>query len=219
MTQQEFATMTEFFLRILTAAACGLMIGYERENRNKEAGIRTHAIVALGAALIMIVSKYGFSDIRNYDASRVAAQIVSGIGFLGAGIIFIRKRAVSGLTTAAGIWATAGVGMAVGSGMYYIGIAVAVLIVLLQFILHKQFVMKKEHKYEKVVMVMKESPQIEEIRERLSGQRIEVEELEIELTGNEEYKIEMGMFLPKGLGKMELTRLLMDCGGVTYVKC
>ena len=219
MTQQEFATMAEFFLRILTAAACGLVIGYERENRNKEAGIRTHAIVALGAALIMIVSKYGFYDIQNYDASRVAAQIVSGIGFLGAGIIFIRNRAVSGLTTAAGIWATAGVGMAVGSGMYYIGIAVTVLIVLMQFILHKQFVMKKEHKYEKVVMVMKESPQIEEIQKKLTGRRIEVEDLEIEMTEKQEYKIEMGVFLPKEFGKMELTKLLMDCGGVTYVRC
>ena len=99
MTQQELVLSAEFFLRILTAAVCGIVIGYERENRNKEAGIRTHAIVALGAALIMIVSKYGFSDIQNYDASRVAAQIVSGIGFLGAGIIFIRNRAVSGLTT------------------------------------------------------------------------------------------------------------------------
>ena len=96
MTQQELVLSAEFFLRILTAAVCGIVIGYERENRNKEAGIRTHAIVALGAALIMIVSKYGFSDIQNYDASRVAAQIVSGIGFLGAGIIFIRNRAVSG---------------------------------------------------------------------------------------------------------------------------
>lgn len=163
MTQQELVLSAEFFLRILTAAVCGIVIGYERENRNKEAGIRTHAIVALGAALIMIVSKYGFSDIQNYDASRVAAQIVSGIGFLGAGIIFIRNRAVSGLTTAAGIWATAGVGMAVGSGMYYIGIAVTVLIVLMQFVLHRQFVIKKEHRYEKLVIIMKDHPGIEEL--------------------------------------------------------
>ena len=175
MTQQELVLSAEFFLRILTAAVCGIVIGYERENRNKEAGIRTHAIVALGAALIMIVSKYGFSDIQNYDASRVAAQIVSGIGFLGAGIIFIRNRAVSGLTTAAGIWATAGVGMAVGSGMYYIGIAVTVLIVLMQFVLHRQFVIKKEHRYEKLVIIMKDHPGIEELQEKLLGQKVEVQ--------------------------------------------
>ena len=197
MTQQELVLSAEFFLRILTAAVCGIVIGYERENRNKEAGIRTHAIVALGAALIMIVSKYGFSDIQNYDASRVAAQIVSGIGFLGAGIIFIRNRAVSGLTTAAGIWATAGVGMAVGSGMYYIGIAVTVLIVLMQFVLHRQFVIKKEHRYEKLVIIMKDHPGIEELQEKLLGQKVEVDSLELEMTENQEYRMELGVFLPK----------------------
>ena len=219
MTQQELVLSAEFFLRILTAAVCGIVIGYERENRNKEAGIRTHAIVALGAALIMIVSKYGFSDIQNYDASRVAAQIVSGIGFLGAGIIFIRNRAVSGLTPAAGIWATAGVGMAVGSGMYYIGIAVTVLIVLMQFVLHRQFVIKKEHRYEKLVIIMKDHPGIEELQEKLLGQKVEVDSLELEMTENQEYRMELGVFLPKEYNKMELTKILMDCSGVTYVRC
>ena len=219
MTQQELVLSAEFFLRILTAAVCGIVIGYERENRNKEAGIRTHAIVALGAALIMIVSKYGFSDIQNYDASRVAAQIVSGIGFLGAGIIFIRNRAVSGLTTAAGIWATAGVGMAVASGMYYIGIAVTVLIVLMQFVLHRQFVIKKEHRYEKLVIIMKDHPGIEELQEKLLGQKVEVDSLELEMTENQEYRMELGVFLPKEYNKMELTKILMDCSGVTYVRC
>ena len=214
MTQQELVLSAEFFLRILTAAVCGIVIGYERENRNKEAGIRTHAIVALGAALIMIVSKYGFSDIQNYDASRVAAQIVSGIGFLGAGIIFIRNRAVSGLTTAAGIWATAGVGMAVGSG-----IAVTVLIVLMQFVLHRQFVIKKEHRYEKLVIIMKDHPGIEELQEKLLGQKVEVDSLELEMTENQEYRMELGVFLPKEYNKMELTKILMDCSGVTYVRC
>lgn len=219
MTQQELAISAEFILRIVTAAFCGIVIGYERENRNKEAGIRTHAIVALGAALIMIISKYGFYDIPNYDASRVAAQIVSGVGFLGAGIIFIRNRAVSGLTTAAGIWATAGVGMAVGSGMYDIGIAVTAMIVLMQYILHKRFVLKKEHKYEKLVVVMQDTPEMEELRKKLEQQMIEVGDLEIVMTEKEEYRVEMGVFLPKGYNKMELSKILMDCGGVTYVRC
>ena len=88
----------EWFLRILIAGMCGAFIGYERRNRNKEAGIRTHSIIALGAALIMIVSKYGFPDVNEYDAARMAAQIVSGVGFLGAGVIFVRHGTVSGLT-------------------------------------------------------------------------------------------------------------------------
>ena len=97
-------------------------------------------IVAIGSALMMIVSKYGFSDtIANMgkaDASRIASQIVIGVGFLGVGTIFVRKNAINGLTTAAGIWATAGIGMAIGSGMYSIGIATAITITIIQFVFH-----------------------------------------------------------------------------------
>ena len=99
--------------------------------------------------------------------------------------------------TAAGIWATAGVGMAVGSGMYYIGIAVTVLIVLMQFVLHRQFVIKKEHRYEKLVIIMKDHPGIEELQEKLLGQKVEVDSLELEMTENQEYRMELGVFLPK----------------------
>ena len=105
------AYQAEILFRILLSAFIGYLIGYERKNREKSAGMRTHSIVCMGSALMMVVSKYGFSDIPDYDASRVAAQIVSGIGFLGAGIIFVRNHSVSGLTTAAGIWTTAGVGI------------------------------------------------------------------------------------------------------------
>ena len=119
----------ELLLRMVLACFMGYVIGYERMNREKSAGMRTHAIVCLGAALIMIVSKYGFEDIPDFDASRVAAQIVSGVGFLGAGIIFVKNNTVSGLTTAAGIWTTAGVGMAIGAGAYFIGISAGILVV------------------------------------------------------------------------------------------
>ena len=111
-TAPELWVQVEYLVRIFVAACLGLLIGSERKNRNKSAGIRTHVIVALGAALIMVVSKYGFMDVEKADAARVAAQVVSGIGFLGAGVIFVRNNLVNGLTTAAGIWATAGVGLA-----------------------------------------------------------------------------------------------------------
>lgn len=131
----------ELLLRILLAALCGAAIGYERKNRHKEAGIRTHILVAVGASLMMIVSKYGFDDIVankgiGLDPSRIGAQIVTGVGFLGAGIIFVRNHIVNGLTTAAGLWVTSGIGMAVGSGMYQIGIISAVGVVIVQIILH-----------------------------------------------------------------------------------
>lgn len=127
----------ELMLRIILSCLTGYIIGYERKSRDKSAGMRTHAIVGLGAALMMIVSKYGFMDMPDHDASRVASQIVSGVGFLGAGIIFVKNNIVSGLTTAAGIWATAGVGMAIGAGSYFIGIWTGFLLVLIQILLHK----------------------------------------------------------------------------------
>lgn len=122
-------------LRLLVAGMLGAVIGLDREYRAKEAGFRTHFLVSLGSALFMVVSQYGFKEIveangANYDGARVAAQIVSGIGFLGAGTIIFHKQFIRGLTTAAGMWATAGIGMAVGGGMYFIGIAATILVLI-----------------------------------------------------------------------------------------
>ena len=120
----------EFILRIFCAAILGGLIGLEREWRAKEAGFRTHFLVALGSALFMIVSAYGFEGVmttaeHSWDVSRVAAQVVSGIGFIGAGTIIFRKseNVVSGLTTAAGLWVTAAIGLACGGGMYILSTA------------------------------------------------------------------------------------------------
>ena len=113
--------MHVLIIRIVVAGLLGGIIGAEREFRAKIAGTRTHLLVAVGAALMMIVSRYGFDG--QGDPGRVAAQIVSGIGFIGAGAIMVNRKAVHGLTTAAGIWVAAGIGMAVASGMYAIGIA------------------------------------------------------------------------------------------------
>ena len=106
----------DFILRLFVAGALGAVIGLDREYRAKEAGYRTHFLVSLGSALIMIVSQYGFMEIIkiegiDLDPSRVAAQVVSGIGFIGAGTIIFQKQIVRGLTTAAGIWATSGIGL------------------------------------------------------------------------------------------------------------
>ncbi len=128
-------------LRMIIAAACGAGIGFERSKRQKEAGIRTHIMVSMGAALIVIVSKFGYLDIVgkdgvSVDVSRMAANVVTGISFLGAGMIFLKGGVVKGLTTAAGIWATAGVGCAIGSGLYCVGISASVMIIIIQLILH-----------------------------------------------------------------------------------
>lgn len=125
----------DLIIRIGVAGLLGAIIGIEREIRSKEAGLKTHFLVAVGSALIMVVSKYAFSDIMNeehtaLDPSRIAAQVVSGVGFLGAGTIIIQKQAVKGLTTAAGLWATAGIGLAIGAGMYVVGIGATILVLI-----------------------------------------------------------------------------------------
>ncbi len=126
----------EYLASVLLAVGLGFAIGYERKLRYKEAGIRTHTIVCAGSALIMVVSRYGFGDSVDADASRVAAQIVSGIGFLGAGIIVYRKHEIHGLTTAAGVWATSGVGMAAGAGMYLFAAGATVILIAVQCLMH-----------------------------------------------------------------------------------
>ncbi|GII88320.1 putative magnesium transport MgtC family protein [Sphaerisporangium siamense] len=124
LTGQGWVQVGELALAFVLSAA----IGAEREARQKSAGLRTHTSVGFAAALIMIVSKYGFGDVLGdhvtLDPSRVAAQIVSGIGFIGAGLIFIRRDAVRGLTTAATIWLTAAVGMAAGAGLWLLALIV-----------------------------------------------------------------------------------------------
>ncbi len=124
----------DWVLRLAAAMFTGVLIGFERHNRAKEAGIRTHAMVALGSCLLMIISKYGFRDIGTGDPARLAAQVVSGIGFLGAGVIFVRHDVVQGLTTAAGIWATSAIGLCYGAGMYMIGLIATILMVIVQHV-------------------------------------------------------------------------------------
>jgi len=146
-SQFSLAQNLDFFIRIVAACLCGALIGAERSKRLKEAGVRTHIIVCCAAALMMIISKYAFVDLtmdgvfyngtRGADPARIAAQVVSGISFLGAGVIFKQGSTVRGLTTAAGLWATAGIGLAIGAGMYPLGIFATLLVALVQVLMHK----------------------------------------------------------------------------------
>ena len=130
-------------IRIILAGVCGGIIGVERTLRQKDAGFRTHIVVAMGAALMMIISKYGFFDLvglddtLRVDASRVASNIITGISFLGAGMIFVKGTSIKGLTTAAGIWVTAAVGMAMGAGLYAVSFIAVILLLLVQIVFHK----------------------------------------------------------------------------------
>jgi putative Mg2+ transporter-C (MgtC) family protein len=131
----------EIIIRLGCAAFCGALIGIERERKEWAAGMRTHMMVAVGSALYMIVSAYGFEGILEHpdvtlDPSRVASQVVSGIGFLGAGtIIFLRHGIIRGLTTASGLWTVAAIGLAVGGGMYWAGVATTVIAIVILWLL------------------------------------------------------------------------------------
>jgi putative Mg2+ transporter-C (MgtC) family protein len=121
-------------IRLLMATALGALVGFEREYHAKEAGVRTHLLVAVGSCLFMILSAYGFDafldqDHVSFDPSRIAAQVVTGIGFLGAGTIILQKQVVRGLTTAAGVWVTAAIGLACGIGMYLIAAITTVIVI------------------------------------------------------------------------------------------
>ena len=123
------ATYMELTIRLMLALLLGGAIGIEREYRAKEAGFRTHFLVALGSALFCLVSQFGFGvDLK--DSSRVAAQVVSGIGFLGSGTIIFQKNVVRGLTTAAGLWVTAAIGLACGTGMYLAAVLTTAMVLL-----------------------------------------------------------------------------------------
>ena len=217
-TAPELWAQVEYLVRIFVAACLGLLIGSERKNRNKSAGIRTHVIVALGAALIMVVSKYGFMDVEKADAARVAAQVVSGIGFLGAGVIFVRNNLVNGLTTAAGIWATAGVGLALGAGMYVVGISSALLVLLIQFVMHRvaYFADVASGGLIRMTLVKREGI-VQSMEDYLQREKLSVISVKINKTKKDEVKLEFDVVFPPGYKKTKLLARLVEMDDVLAV--
>ena len=168
----------EFILRLLAATAMGAAIGFEREYHAKEAGLRTHLLVALGSCLFMILSIYGFDfmlgrDHVSFDPSRIAAQVVTGIGFIGAGTIIFQKQAVRGLTTAAGLWVTAAIGLACGNGMYWVALitTVIVLVSLGLINVYLPYFSQKEHT---VTFLVEDYTVLTEVIENLHREKITV---------------------------------------------
>ena len=158
----------EFLIRLLLSAALGALVGLERSKRQKEAGVRTHCIIACTSALFMILSKYAFVDtaigadgLRGADPARIAAQVVSGISFLGAGVIFKNGNSIRGLTTAAGMWGTAAIGMAVGAGMYWLGLIEAAILVAIQIILHRFPVGADALTTQEILVEMEATPELQ----------------------------------------------------------
>ena len=174
--------------RMLVSCLCGMIIGFERENRAKEAGIRTHCIVACASAMMMIISKYGFEDlIQAYtsadvrlDPSRMAQGIVTGVGFLGAGTIYVQRSNIRGLTTAAGLWATCGIGMAIGGGMYVIGFSATLIILVTQIVLHSSGKFMTSHKSKYIKIYGIETPDFQQqTTELLNKMHVKVNEVAV----------------------------------------
>ena len=217
------ATQLEHLLRIVLAALCGGAVGFERERRFKSAGIRTHLIVALSAALMTVLSKHGFTDVVGsgvtVDASRIAAGVVSAIGFLGAGVIFFRKDAVSGVTTAAGLWATVGLflaetfvicGIALGAGRYFVGCAVTGLIVLIQVVLHHRTPLVRPQKVGTVVLRLT-NPQLEAaVCTRLAGMAERIESIHFRRLDGDMVEITCDVIFATDYNAEHLVRALQD---------
>ena len=214
----------ECALRLVVACICGAIIGVERSRRNKGAGIRIHVIVAMGAALFVIVSKYGFADLvylenMQVDISRIASNIVAGVSFLGAGVIFLQGDRIQGLTTAAGIWVTAAVGMAIGSGMYITGFFCAALLLFLQEVLHSNPFTKMDNaQSSQIVVSMDDDPEeYESFRQVLMDQGII-------LTGSHIKRHKDGMLtytldvkLPKDIQPKDVLAIAKKCGDVKSI--
>lgn len=165
----------KFSIRLLLACISGLLIGIERKRKNREAGIRTHMIVMLGSCLAMLVSKYGFYDTINYDASRIAAQVIAGIGFLGVGIIFVREYDIKGLTTAAGIWTSSIIGLAYGAGLILIAILVTIMMFIIQIFIF-ELLDSDQEKIKKIIIITNKFKTMYSIEKFLEGANIKYKE-------------------------------------------
>ena len=158
----------ELTIRLLGAGLLGAVIGYERELRAKGAGIRTHVLVAIGASLLMLISQYGFPDAVKFDAARIAAGVVGGLGFVCGGIIMKNKH-VSGLTTATGIWVTGAIGLAMGGGLYELAVLCAILMFFCMEALHF-YTFKYGERQVDVVLTADSQKAVEEVVQALGKQ-------------------------------------------------
>ncbi len=200
-----------YFLRIILACVCGGLIGIERQQRTKVAGTRTHMMIAMATALMMIISKYGFMDIEqipgaSLDISRVAAGIISGIGILGGGIIITGKQGyVSGITTAAGIWTTIGIGMSFGAGMYVLGIGTTVVLLIIQWVLHKKlWIVTQLTRVQVTFRLQNDTQAYRKLSEELGKYDISISQFKWERKGNGTFQLRCHVLVPSNFSKEEI---------------
>ncbi|ALS23824.1 MULTISPECIES: MgtC/SapB family protein [Paenibacillus] len=216
-------------LRLLLALLLGGVIGFEREQNNRAAGLRTHILVCLGSTLIMLLSMYGFAEFAKLDnvrldPARLAAQVISGIGFLGAGTILFTGKSITGLTTAASLWVVAAIGLAVGAGFYYASVLTCALALVSLFLLN---LVEQKYFHTKKTLFFKleatDSPSLlGRVVTMLSKQgnviqKLSVEEIPME-NGNR-LQITLMLRLAKNVKVAQTVEELMSLDGVNSVSC
>lgn len=214
----------QMILRLLLAAALGSVVGLERERLDWAAGLRTHMLVCLGAALFMIVSSFGFMDVLSHpqvglDPSRVASQVVSGIGFLGAGTIILRRNVIHGLTTAASLWAVAAVGLAVGGGLYGSALATTFLILVILAWLKplERWLFRKRRPRGLTVALRHEVP-LTKVEEAVLLQALRLKYLHVEPGEKSgEYRLDIGLGETSQHNVLALAERLRELPGVREV--
>ncbi len=215
-------------IRLLVSCACGFAVGFERQHHiriehRKSAGMRTHMIVCVASAAMMLISKYGFFDVLangdniRVDVSRVAAGIVTGVSFLGAGTIFMRKESVNGLTTAAGIWAVAAVGMAIGCGMYTVGITLTILITLIQE-LFRMNMYKQERQATTIVIGVSDAAETKAIIQWLRENGAEVQGVASKRTAEQEIQLTIRVCFAHTEDKERILDLQKNTKNITYIE-
>jgi putative Mg2+ transporter-C (MgtC) family protein len=219
----------QIILRLVVAAVLGSVVGVERERLNWVAGLRTHMLVCVGSALFMIVSFCGFADVLNnehvgLDPSRIAAQVVSGIGFLGAGTIVLRSKVVRGLTTAASLWTVAAVGLAVGGGLYVAAITATGLIVLilagLKPIERRLFLARRQGAAPLLLLVIdRRETSLSAIELALEAADLHIQQMLIQ-HGNspDEERIQITMHRARSLSVISVTEQLRHLPGVREIR-
>ena len=212
-----FAGQGEFFIRLAIACVCGGIIGIERQYRTKVAGVRTHIMICLGAALLIIISKYGFADVAGSngltcDVSRVASTIITGIGIIGGGLIFTGKQgSVTGITTAAGTCVTISVGMAIGSGMYVLGIGAMLLVVLIQLVLHINVgITKHPSKVSVAFAIENEVKAYDKIMDELASHKFSVSQIRWERSSENTLLLRCLVMIPANVKKNEIIDIFMN---------
>lgn len=214
-----------FTARVVAAATAGALIGFEREIHSHPAGLRTHVMVALGSATFAILSMYGFGDVLGSDAvvldpSRVAAQIVSGIGFIGGGAILKYGPSIRGLTTAGSLWATAGVGFAFGSGLVILGAGVTavILFVLWPFNLLIDRLRSGREGRLTIRLALSRLESLSDVYASLRSARVQVIGIESRRIGKGHYEVDLGVVPPGGLKLTDLAAGLAEADGIEVIE-